>query len=47
MFWADNTWPSELVGELFAQAQLAWNGDIGVDEFLSTIDEKRDALLEG
>ena len=47
VFWADNTWPSELVGELFAQAQLAWNGDIGVDEFLSTIDEKRDALLEG
>lgn len=43
-FWPDNTFPADLVSELGAQAQLAWNGDITVQEFLSRLDKKRDSL---
>ncbi len=41
VFWADNTWNTELVGELFAQGQLAWNGDISAAEFMQRADAKR------
>jgi raffinose/stachyose/melibiose transport system substrate-binding protein len=43
-FWPDNTFPADLVSELGAQAQLAWNGDITAEEFLSRLDKKRDSL---
>ena len=43
-FWPDNTFSAELVGELAAQAQLAWNGQIDAVEFLSRLDKKREAL---
>ncbi|WP_152365953.1 ABC transporter substrate-binding protein [Microlunatus speluncae] len=43
-FWPDNTFPADLVSELGAQAQLAWNGDIGAEEFLAKLDAKRDSL---
>jgi len=43
-FWPDNTFSADLVGELAAQAQLAWNGEIDAAEFLFRLDKKRDSL---
>jgi raffinose/stachyose/melibiose transport system substrate-binding protein len=46
VFYADNIWPTELVDEILAQAQLAWEGKITAAEFLARADEKRDQIVE-
>jgi raffinose/stachyose/melibiose transport system substrate-binding protein len=45
VFYADNIWPTELVDEFLAQAQLAWGGKIPPAELLSRLDEKRDEIV--
>jgi raffinose/stachyose/melibiose transport system substrate-binding protein len=44
VFYADNIWPTELVDEILAQAQLAWGGKISAAEFLTRADAKRDEI---
>jgi len=45
VYYADNIWPTELVDEMLAQAQLAWGGKLSPSEFLARADKKRDALV--
>jgi raffinose/stachyose/melibiose transport system substrate-binding protein len=45
VFWLDNLYPPDLTNEIKAQSQLAWTGQISAEEFLATIDAKRDELL--
>ncbi len=45
VFYADNIWPTELVDEFLAQAQLAWGGKISAQELLARADQKRDELV--
>ncbi len=47
VFWPDNTLDANLVTELGAKAQLAWNGNLTSTQFLEQLDKKRDQILRG
>lgn len=46
VYYSDNVWPTALVDEYLAQAQLAWTGKIDTDEMLQRLDGKRDELAD-
>ncbi|MBO0867303.1 MAG: extracellular solute-binding protein [Micromonosporaceae bacterium] len=46
VFYADNIWPTDLVNEIYAQAQLIWAGKKTPEAFLSALDDKRDSIVK-
>ncbi len=47
IYWPDNLLDARLVAHLAAQTQLVWNGNIGADQFLESLDKKRDEIASG
>jgi len=45
IYWPDNIWPTALVSELLAQAQLTWGGKLSPQDFLTRLDKKRDQIV--